>query len=344
MAKQKSTAQITFEANTKQFDAAIKDSNKTLGDLKSELKLNSEEMKTTGTNVQNLTERQKLLQSQLNATRDKTAAMERVLEEARACFGDNATVVTKYQRTLNYLKAEEKKAEQALNKCNAELEKQEAAEIEAATATAKLTDKIDEQQGEVARLKKEYVDAVLQYGETSDEAKKLAREIEDLSGELKQSKSDFSAATQKAEALDRSLDDAGDAARNSEDGFTVAKGAIADLASSAIQAAIGKVSEFVGWLKELPEATREIRQDFATLETSFEGANLTTEQAQTTWKELYKIFGEDDRAVEASNLIAKFADNQNDLCRWVTITKGVYGSYQDSLPVEALAEATNETA
>lgn len=176
---------------------------------------------------------------------------------------------------------------------------------------------------EATKLKTQLANA-----ETAEE--KLRRAIDQCNDELKDQKSGFK--------------DAGDAARDAGDGFTVAKGVIADLASEAIQFAIGKVSEFVGWLRELPEATRELRQDMATLETSFDTAGFSTEQAKNTWKELYAVFGEDDRAVEASNLIAKMSDNQKDLNDWVKITTGVYGQFQDSLPVEGLAEASMESA
>ena len=214
----------------------------------------------------------------------------------------------------------------------------------AANASENLTDKIQRQEKELKQLKSAYIDAVDQYGETSDEAQKLAREIEDLSGELKQSKSAFNDAADAADKLDKSLDDVGDSAANAGDGFTVLKGAVADLVSEAIQFGIEKISEFIGYLRDLPEATRELRQDLATLETSFESQSLSTEQATETWKDLYAVFGEDDRAVEAANLIAKMSDNQQDLNDWVTITTGIWGSYQDSLPVEGLAEASMETA
>ena len=43
---------------------------------------------------------------------------------------------------------------------------------------------------------------------------------------------------------------------------------ISDLASNAIQSAIGKITEFTSYLAELPAATMELRQDIATLTTS----------------------------------------------------------------------------
>ena len=131
---------------------------------------------------------------------------------------------------------------------------------------------------------------------------------------------------------------------NANGGFTVMKGALADLASEAIQLGIEKISEFTSYLADLPEATKEFRQDMSTLETSFEKTGKSVKTAEGTWKDLYAVFGEDDRAVETANHIAKMADSQEELNDWVTITTGVWGSYQDSLPVEGLAEAAMETA
>lgn len=189
------------------------------------------------------------------------------------------------------------------------------------------------------------------FGEDSDEVSKLKTQLanaqtaeEKLKTAIKKCVNEIEDQTNASKDADNAMEDMGDAARNTEDGFSVAKGAIADLASEAIQMAIGKVKEFIDYLAQLPEATRELRQDMATLETSFAKQGFSTEAATDTWRELYKVFGEDDRAVEAANLISKMSDNQEDLNEWVTITKGVWGEYQDSLPVEGLAEASNETA
>ena len=122
------------------------------------------------------------------------------------------------------------------------------------------------------------------------------------------------------------------------------KGALADFVSNAVQSAISKIGELVSYLGELPEATREFRNDMATLTTSFDEANFSSAQAKDTWTELYAVIGEDDRAVETANNIAKISKNQQELNDWVTITTGIWGTYQDSLPVEGLAEASNETA
>lgn len=58
----------------------------------------------------------------------------------------------------------------------------------------------------------------------------------------------------------------------------------------------------------------------------------------------YKILGDTDTATEASQLLAQLADSEEDLAKWTEIAAGVYGTFGDSLPIEGLIEAANETA
>jgi len=182
------------------------------------------------------------------------------------------------------------------------------------------------------------------YGENSTEASKLRTQLSNAQTAEENLRQAISNCEKELRDQKKGFDDVEDSAKDAGDGFTVLKGIVADLASNAIQNAIGKVGEFIGYLGDLPEATRELRQDMTTLTTSFDEMGFSTETATDTWKDLYAVFGEDDRAVETANNISKMAKNQEDLNKWVTITTGVFGTYQDSLPVEALAESSNETA
>ena len=155
----------------------------------------------------------------------------------------------------------------------------------------------------------------------------------------------------RLEMLERVADDAQSqleelekASKDLKGGFTIAKGAAADLVSSGIQAIAGAAKDAITGIYGLAESTREFRQDMGTLETAFDRAGFSADTATETWKGLYSVFGEDDRAVEAANNIARMADSQEELDEWVRITTGVWGTYQDALPVEGLAEAAGETA
>lgn len=92
------------------------------------------------------------------------------------------------------------------------------------------------------------------------------------------------------------------------------------------------------------EATREFRQDYGKLETTFETTNQAAGTAKETFKTLFGILGEDDTAIEAANHLAMMTNNEKDLNQWTNILTGVYATFGDSLPLEGLAEAANETA
>ena len=54
--------------------------------------------------------------------------------------------------------------------------------------------------------------------------------------------------------------------------------------------------------------------------------------------------GETDTAVEASNHLAQLCTSEEELSQWTNIAAGVFATFGDSLPLEGLTEAANETA
>ena len=51
-----------------------------------------------------------------------------------------------------------------------------------------------------------------------------------------------------------------------------------------------------------------------------------------------------DRATEAAAHLAKLTTNEKELSDWTNICTGVYATFGDSVPIEGLTEAANETA
>ena len=113
---------------------------------------------------------------------------------------------------------------------------------------------------------------------------------------------------------------------------------------SATKTAIAGLAGLATGAVALVESTREYRTEQAKLKTAFEDAGHTVEDAKTTYSELNSILGDSGQAVEASNHLAKLCDTQEELSTWTTITTGVYATFGDSLPIEGLTEASNETA
>ena len=148
---------------------------------------------------------------------------------------------------------------------------------------------------------------------------KIQKEIDDTSKKLKSSKVDWESV-----------------------GETVGKaGKAIGAACAAMGAAIAAAgAAFFG----LAEETREARENMGKLETSFTTAGHSAEDAKNTYSELYGILGDDGQATEAAAHLAKLTTNEKELSDWTNICTGVYATFGDSLPIEGLTEAANETA
>ena len=97
-------------------------------------------------------------------------------------------------------------------------------------------------------------------------------------------------------------------------------------------------------LLALGASTAEYRTEQAKLQTAFEAAGSTAEQARTTYSELQRVLGDSAVSVEAANHLAKLTTEEKALSEWTNICQGVYATFGDSLPIEGLTEAVNHTA
>lgn len=172
-----------------------------------------------------------------------------------------------------------------------------------------------------------------------DDAVKDARKSADKLGD--ELGDDLPKATKDAS---KGLKDAAEATEKMSDGFTVAKGVLSDLISTGIQSAISAVGNLASSIWNLDESTEEYRKAQGRLNTAFETAGYSAETAQEAYNAFYGILGDTDTATEASQLLAQLADSAEDVSVWTNIAAGVSGTFGDSLPIEGLIEAANETA
>ena len=92
------------------------------------------------------------------------------------------------------------------------------------------------------------------------------------------------------------------------------------------------------------ENTREYRTEQGKLQAAFQTQNFSAKEARKTYEALNGVLGDSGQAVEAANHLAQLATNEKDLSKWTDICTGVYATFGDSLPIEGLTEAANETA
>lgn len=141
----------------------------------------------------------------------------------------------------------------------------------------------------------------------------------------------------------KDLDEVSKTGKDTEGKLSVSFSQIADKAGElGKKAAIG-IAAIGTAAVALVESTREFRQDYGKLETTFKTTNQEAGAAEQTFKTLFGILGEDDTSIEAANHLAMLTNNEKDLNQWTDILTGVYATFGDSLPLEGLAEAANET-
>ena len=148
----------------------------------------------------------------------------------------------------------------------------------------------------------------------------------------------------KAKETGDGLEDLGDKADKGGKGLGLLDVAAGNLVAGGISGLISGLGDAITSLVNLAEETREFREDMAKLETAFKTAGHSTEDAKAVYEDFYAILGESDRSVEAVNHLAELTDNTEELSKWSTIAAGVTAKFGDSLPIEGLTEAANETA
>ncbi len=193
--------------------------------------------------------------------------------------------------------------------------------------------------------------ATEKYGEADSRTQKWQRTVNATETELNQLRAQINknnTAMDKLESgtrdADDAMDDLGSAAESTGGKLSAMTVAMGNLIASGIQAAISAVGNLVSSLWNLDEATEEFRRAQGRLNTAFEAAGFSAEAAEEAYDGFYSVLGDTDTATEASQLLAQLAESEEDVARWTEIAAGVSGTFGDSLPIESLIEAANETA
>lgn len=107
--------------------------------------------------------------------------------------------------------------------------------------------------------------------------------------------------------------------------------------------AVGAIMAVTTAMVALGKSSIEFQKQQAKLVAGFQAVGSSAKQATETYKNLFRFLGDTDRAVEAAQSLARITTNEKELAEWTNILQGVYSRMGDSLPIESLAEAANET-
>lgn len=119
---------------------------------------------------------------------------------------------------------------------------------------------------------------------------------------------------------------------------------IKSFAKTAVGVGVAGVTALTTAFIALDGATEEYRIAQGKLNTAYQAADLSASAARKSYRNFYAILGDTDTATEASQLLAELVENEKDITTWTRIAAGAHGKWGDSLPIEGLIEASNETA
>ena len=158
-----------------------------------------------------------------------------------------------------------------------------------------------------------------------------------IRAELSQFKKDM--ATAKGEVKDFAKE-----GKSGFDDFAAASQAASGKVTSALKTATLAIAAAGTALLAIGQQGKEFSQSQAQLKSAFETAGGSAESAKKTYNELYRVLGDNGKATEAALHLGKLTNSEKDLAEWTNITKGVYATFGDSLPIESLTEAVNHSA
>ena len=133
-----------------------------------------------------------------------------------------------------------------------------------------------------------------------------------------------------ADKAETSLKDAGKEASNFGDYLKA--GAIVE-GSKAI----------ISGMKDIADESREYMKIMGSLEISSQAAGYTAEQTASSYKTLYGVLGDDQTAATTTANLQALGLSQSQLYQIINGTIGAWATYGDSIPIDSLSEAINET-
>ena len=181
---------------------------------------------------------------------------------------------------------------------------------------------------------------------TQDQYNGLQREIVATEISLRQLKAEAEKTEAAIKDIDeKPLEEVADAADEAEEQLEQAGKEASNFkdylkAEAIVEGAKGIVSG----LKDVAEESKEYMKIMGSLEVSSEKAGYSAEETAETYKTLYGVLADEQTAATTTANLQALQMEQNKLNLLTTATIGAWATYGDSIPIDGLAEAINETA
>lgn len=204
-----------------------------------------------------------------------------------------------------------------------------------------LTRQIEAQEQKLQLLQKGLDAAAGKYGEADSKTLRWAQSVNDATADLNKMR-------QQLDKVERGMDDVGDAADEMAQDLDAADSSGGGFLSSFSAgltggAIVGGIQSLIGGVNDLIESTAEYRKIMGTLEVSSQNAGYMAEQTAQTYERLYGVLGDTQTAATTTANLQAIGLSQQELMTITDAAIGAWATYGDSIPIDSLSEAINET-
>lgn len=232
-----------------------------------------------------------------------------------------------FRKEINNLIQQQKTLSAEMKAVTSAFDKNTSAE-EKSTATSKvLTQQIEVQKNRLQQLNDMLGKSTQKFGENDTRTLKWKEAVNSATAELNK--------------MERQLQDTGEEVDDAGEKFSGFGDVLkANLAADAIVSSIKGIASAIG---DVVDQTQEYRKIMGTLEASSRAAGYTAEQTSEAYYQLYWALGDDQTAATALANLQALNLEQGDLMNMIDLVTGAWATYGDSVPIDSLAEAVNET-
>lgn len=179
------------------------------------------------------------------------------------------------------------------------------------------------------------------YGESDNKTLKWKQAVYEATTQLNKLEAELKDSNS---ALDQFGREAGDAADNLDNMVKETKNFGSNFAANlGADVVADAISSILSGLKDMVEETKEYRKIMASLEVSSEMAGYTAEETAEAYQKLYGVLADDQTAATTVANLQAIGLGQEDLNKMIDAAIGAWATYGDSIPIDGLAEALNET-
>lgn len=227
-----------------------------------------------------------------------------------------------------------------------------------------LTREAERQTKELDALAVALNKASAEFGENSAEASKAqnaynrqAKKVNDLRTQINNTTTSINKLSAEmadnesaADAMSRGLDDVGSATGGLKGAFGGLDGALGGAGIGGLLTKGMAIGVVVAGIKEIGSAiiglvndTQEYRSIMGSLEVSSRNAGYSAEQTSETYRQLIGVLGDTQTAATTTANLQALGLEQDKLTELTNAAIGAWATYGDSIPIDGLAEAINET-